>query len=79
MIVYMYAGAWLLTTNRRYWKNVSRRYRQLGAPGQDSGEGTLSGPVARHRAVNITYSTSVLTRPGHDFDMLNVTRPLFKC
>jgi hypothetical protein len=75
VIVYMYAGAWLLTTNRRFWSNVSRR----GATGEYAGEGTLSGPVARQRSVNVTYSTSVLARRGQDFDVFNATRPLFKC
>ena len=75
----MYAAVWLLTTNRRYWTNVSRQYGQSGAKEQCPDEGTLSGPVARHRPVNLTYSTSVLTRRGQDFDMANLTRPLFTC
>ena len=79
MIVYMYAGAWLFTTTRRYWSNVSRRHGQAEAPGQHPSGTTLSGPVVRNRSVNLTYSTSILTRRGQDFDMLNVTRPLVKC
>ena len=75
MIVYMYAVARLLTTNRRYWSNVSRRYRKWGATSQCAGEVTLSGPIAQHQAVSLTYSTSVLTRHGH-FD---ATRSPFKC
>jgi hypothetical protein len=79
MIIYMYASAWLLTTSRRYWSNASRRYRQSGATDQDGGEGTLSGPVARQRSVNLTYSTSILRGRGPDFDMANPTRPLVRC
>jgi hypothetical protein len=61
----MYAGAWLVTTNRHYWSNV---------------KGTLSGPVARQRSVNLTFSTSVLTGRGQDFDIIfNATRPLVTC
>jgi hypothetical protein len=79
VIVYMHDGAWLFTTTRRYWSNASRRYGQAGGTGQHASEGTLSGPVVRHRSVNLTYSTSILTRRGQDFDMLNVTRSLFTC
>ena len=75
MIIYMYASAWLLTTNRRYWTNARRRYGQFGA----TQHATLSGPVPRKRAVNLTYSTSILMGRGQDFDMLNPTRPLVRC
>jgi hypothetical protein len=78
VIVYMYAGAWLLTTTRRYWTNVSRRCGQAGAT-EHAGESSLSGPVTRHGPVNFTYSTSVLTRHGQDFATFNATRPLFTC
>lgn len=72
MIVYMYASACLLTTYRRYWSNVSRRSGYAA-------EGMQSGPVARQQSVSITYSTSLLTRGGQDFDIFNATRPLFTC
>ncbi len=77
VIVYMYAAAWLFTTKRRYWSNVSRRCGQLGVTRQCAGEGTLSGPLARQ--MNLTYSNIVLTRRGQDFEILSATRPLFKC
>jgi hypothetical protein len=79
VIIYMYGFACLLTTYRRYWSNVSRRYGQSGARGQYPGEGTLSGPVARQRSLNLTYSTSVLAQRGQDFETFNATRPLFTC
>ena len=79
MIIYMYASAWLLTTNRRYWSNASRRYRQSEPTQHYANGGTLSGPVARKRSVNLTYSTSILMGRGQDFDMLNPTRPLVRC
>jgi hypothetical protein len=79
VIIYMYASAWLLTTNRRYWSNASRRFRQSGATDQCEDEGALSGPVARQRSVNLTYSTSILRGRGMDFDMANPTRPFVRC
>lgn len=79
MIIYMYASAWLLTTNRRFWSDASRRYRQSGATDQDAGEGALSGPIARHQSLNLTYSTSLLRGRGPDFDMANPTRPFVRC
>ena len=79
MIIYMYAGAWLLTTTRRYWSSVSRRYGQSGPTGQHASDGTLSGPVVRQRSVNVTFSTSVLAGRASDCDVFNAARPLFTC
>ena len=79
MIVYVYAGAWVFSTNRRNWSNASRRYGRSRAIGQFAREGTMSGLFARQQSVNLTYSTGVFTRRGHDFDMFNPTRPLVTC
>jgi hypothetical protein len=65
VVVYMYARAWLFTANRRYDSNAS--------------EGALSGAIARHQSVHLTYSTSVLRARGPDFNVFSTTRPFVTC